>query len=90
MRNGHVQISRESGLDVLGGEESLLRREILHRLLYEIVYILLKVVRKFHRVLRKPTAPLNDDEIFRSLEECMDAISAIGRARAAGQREDES
>jgi len=51
MRNGHVQISRESGLHVLGGEESLLRREILHRLLYELVHILLKVVRKFHRVL---------------------------------------
>ena len=38
----------------------------------------------------KPTTPLTDEEIVRGLEECMDAVAALGRARAAGQEVDES
>jgi hypothetical protein len=37
-----------------------------------------------------PRTPPTDEEIFQGLEECMAEISAIGRARAAGQGEDES
>jgi hypothetical protein len=37
-----------------------------------------------------PRTPPTDEEIFQGLNECMAAISAIGRARAAGQGEDES
>jgi len=37
-----------------------------------------------------PRTPPTDEEIFQDLKECMAAISAIGRARAAEQGEDES
>ncbi len=39
---------------------------------------------------RKPTTPLTDEEICRELERCSNAVSALGRARAAGQEVDES
>ena len=38
----------------------------------------------------KPTTPMTNEEICRELERCMNAVSALGRARAAGQEVDES
>ena len=39
---------------------------------------------------REPSTPLTGEEFFQVVEECREAVAARGRARAAGQKEDES